>query len=388
MSKSLGNTRRARRTSSAESGAEILRLWAALVDYSEDQRIGPTILQTTIDAYRKLRNTVRYLLGALDGFERRPSAVELADMPPLERFILHRLWELDGQVRARLRGLSLPGRDRGRWPTSAPTTCRRCSSTSAATPSTATGPTSLRRRACRTVMDLVFERLTVWLAPAARLHHGGGLGDALPGRRLQRLRVIPRHAGGLAQRGRGRALGQGASASPAWSPARWRSSGARSASARRWRPRRGSISPIRPCWRPSTVSTPAEVFRTSQASLVAGEGPAGAFRLRRGRRRRGRAAAGAEGRKCARSWRILPEVGADPRYPDLSLRDADAVAWWDAARMAATARAAGHPLRLARLSAWPPSSSSLDQAVKAWVARRPRPAGSRPDRGRCRPLSS
>ena len=75
----------------------------------------------------------------------------------------------------------------------------------------------------------------------------------------------------------------------------------------------------------------AEVFRTSQATLVAGEGPAGAFRLSD--------IAGvaveplkAEGRKCARSWRILPEVGSDPRYPDLSLRDAEAVAAWDAAR--------------------------------------------------------
>jgi isoleucyl-tRNA synthetase len=75
----------------------------------------------------------------------------------------------------------------------------------------------------------------------------------------------------------------------------------------------------------------AEVFRTSQAALVQGEGPAGAFRLAE--------VPGvaveplkAEGRKCARSWRILPEVGSDPRYPDLSLRDADAVAAWDAAR--------------------------------------------------------
>jgi isoleucyl-tRNA synthetase len=74
---------------------------------------------------------------------------------------------------------------------------------------------------------------------------------------------------------------------------------------------------------------PAEVFRTSQASLRDGEGPAGAFRLDE--------VAGvaveplrAEGKKCARSWRILPEVGADPRYPDLSPRDADAVAHWDA----------------------------------------------------------
>jgi isoleucyl-tRNA synthetase len=73
----------------------------------------------------------------------------------------------------------------------------------------------------------------------------------------------------------------------------------------------------------------AEVFRTSQARLETGEGPAEAFRLSE--------VPGvavhvlrAPGRKCARSWRILPEVGADPRYPDLSLRDADAVAWWDA----------------------------------------------------------
>ena len=76
---------------------------------------------------------------------------------------------------------------------------------------------------------------------------------------------------------------------------------------------------------------PAEVFRTSQATLVAGEGPASAFRIPE------RAGVSvepnrAEGAKCARSWRILPEVGSNPRYPELSLRDADAVAWWDAHR--------------------------------------------------------
>jgi isoleucyl-tRNA synthetase len=76
---------------------------------------------------------------------------------------------------------------------------------------------------------------------------------------------------------------------------------------------------------------PAEVFRTSQATLVSGDALVDAFRLpdvpgvaveplR------------AEGQKCARSWRVLPEVGSDPRYPELSLRDADAVAVWDAAR--------------------------------------------------------
>jgi isoleucyl-tRNA synthetase len=76
---------------------------------------------------------------------------------------------------------------------------------------------------------------------------------------------------------------------------------------------------------------PAEVFRTSQATLAADDGPAAAFRLDEVK---GVAVEPlrAEGAKCARSWRILPEVGSDPRYPELSLRDADAVAWWDAHR--------------------------------------------------------
>jgi isoleucyl-tRNA synthetase len=74
----------------------------------------------------------------------------------------------------------------------------------------------------------------------------------------------------------------------------------------------------------------AEVFRTSQATLVAGPGPEGTFALAEvlGVRVEPRRA---EGRKCARSWRILPEVGQDLRYPDLSLRDAESVAAWDAA---------------------------------------------------------
>jgi isoleucyl-tRNA synthetase len=73
----------------------------------------------------------------------------------------------------------------------------------------------------------------------------------------------------------------------------------------------------------------AEVFRASQAALIPGVGPPGAFRLD-GVPGVAVEPLRAEGRKCARSWRILPEVGTVPAYPDLSLRDADAVAWWDA----------------------------------------------------------
>nr|WP_299110424.1 hypothetical protein [uncultured Bradyrhizobium sp.] len=75
----------------------------------------------------------------------------------------------------------------------------------------------------------------------------------------------------------------------------------------------------------------ADIFRTSQAELKLGDGPEAAFRLE------GQAGVAVEpnlasGRKCARSWKVLPDVGSDPRYPELSLRDADAVAWWDAQR--------------------------------------------------------
>jgi isoleucyl-tRNA synthetase len=97
MSKSLGNTV-VPQDVIKQSGADILRLWVATTDYWEDQRLGKTILQTNIDAYRKLRNTIRWMLGTLahdDGSE-----VPLKDMPELERLMLHRLSELDGLVRA------------------------------------------------------------------------------------------------------------------------------------------------------------------------------------------------------------------------------------------------------------------------------------------------
>ncbi|MBN9235296.1 MULTISPECIES: isoleucine--tRNA ligase [Phyllobacteriaceae] len=97
MSKSLGNTV-VPQDVIKQSGADILRLWVATTDYWEDQRLGKTILQTNIDAYRKLRNTIRWMLGTLahdDGAE-----VALAEMPELERLMLHRLAELDEVVRS------------------------------------------------------------------------------------------------------------------------------------------------------------------------------------------------------------------------------------------------------------------------------------------------
>ena len=71
-----------------EYGADIIRLWALSVDYTEDHRIGPEILKGVADQYRKLRNTFRYLLGALDGFDEAERCRRRATMPELERYML------------------------------------------------------------------------------------------------------------------------------------------------------------------------------------------------------------------------------------------------------------------------------------------------------------
>ena len=97
MSKSLGNTI-APVDLMKESGADILRLWALSVDFTEDHRIGKEILSGVSDQYRKLRNTFRYLLGALDGFD-ESERVPVADMPELERYILHLLADMDAKLR-------------------------------------------------------------------------------------------------------------------------------------------------------------------------------------------------------------------------------------------------------------------------------------------------
>ncbi len=162
MSKSKGNTVDPLKVIN-ESGAEILRLWVAMVDYAEDQRIGKAILQTATDGYRKFRNTLRYLLGALAGFD-EAERVALDDMPPLERYVLHRLWELDGQVRSAYRDY----RFNDVWRPVSEFAAQELSALYFDIRKDALycdAPSSLRRRAVRTVMDAVFERLTVWLSP-------------------------------------------------------------------------------------------------------------------------------------------------------------------------------------------------------------------------------
>ena len=162
MSKSLGNTVAPQEVID-QYGADILRLWVAQSDYTADLRIGKEILKGTADSYRRLRNTMRFMLGALDGFS-DAERIDPAEMPELERWVLHRLAELDARVREGYAAYDFQGVFRSLF-------------------DFATGDLSAlwfdirkdalycdaadsqRRRAVRTVMDLLFHRLTLWLAP-------------------------------------------------------------------------------------------------------------------------------------------------------------------------------------------------------------------------------
>ena len=162
MSKSLGNTIVPAEIIK-EYGADILRLWVAQADYTADQRIGKEILKGTADSYRRLRNTMRFLLGSLDGFDDAEKLAP-AEMPELEQWVLHRLAQIGAQVREGYDAYDFQGVfqtlfqfatvDLSAYYFDIRKDALYCDA-----------PASLRRRAARTVLDILFHRLTAWLAP-------------------------------------------------------------------------------------------------------------------------------------------------------------------------------------------------------------------------------
>ena len=162
MSKSLGNVVTPQAVMD-QNGADILRLWVVSSDYYSDLRIGPEIIKRMTDNYRRFRNTLRYLLGALDGYV-ESEAVGYADMPELEKWVLMRLAELDVKIRKLTDEYDFHGIF-----TELHTLCN--SDLSAfyfeirKDRLYCDAPASIERRACRTVMKEVFDRLTAWLAP-------------------------------------------------------------------------------------------------------------------------------------------------------------------------------------------------------------------------------
>jgi isoleucyl-tRNA synthetase len=321
MSKSLGNQTFPQDIIKA-SGADILRLWAASVDYSDDQRIGPEILKSVADNYRKLRNSLRWMLGTL---AHRPLAPLGDALPraPLERLMLHRLAELDPIVRKAYSDFdyakvvatlsSFMNVDLSAFYFDIRKDALYCDAPSSA----------LRREALETV-ERIFRYVTVWLAPilaftceegwASRDPTAGSvhleqfptapaawLDDALASRwdAIRRARSVV--TGALEKAREAKAIGSSLEARP-----------------------RVYVDDSELKAALAEVDF-AEVCITSGLVLASGDdAPADAFRLAE--------VAGvavvverALGVKCARSWRYFDPTTADPDYPDVSPRDAAAL---------------------------------------------------------------
>jgi len=161
MSKSLGNTI-VPETVVKQYGADILRLWVAQTDYTNDQRIGPEILKGTADNYRRLRNTMRFMLGSLADFT-EDDRTDAADMPELERWVLHRVAELDAVVRKGYAAYDFQGVFSAVF-TFATVELSAFYFDIRKDALYCDGDTN-RRRAARTVLDILFHKLTKWLAP-------------------------------------------------------------------------------------------------------------------------------------------------------------------------------------------------------------------------------
>ncbi|OYX94593.1 MAG: isoleucine--tRNA ligase, partial [Novosphingobium sp. 35-62-5] len=162
MSKSLGNTI-SPIDLMRDYGADILRLWALSVDFTEDHRIGKEILQGVADQYRKLRNTYRYLLGALEGFS-EDERLSVAEMPELEQYMLGLLGKLDATLRQAV--------DDFDYNTYVRALTDFCNEDLSAfffdirkDSLYCDAPTDLKRRAYRTVLDTLFHALVRYGAP-------------------------------------------------------------------------------------------------------------------------------------------------------------------------------------------------------------------------------
>ena len=327
MSKSLGNVV-APQEICGKYGADILRLWVVSTDYTEDQRIGPEIIKYQADHYRRLRNTLRYILGALADYT-PAERIAVAEMPELERWVLHRLSELDALVRAKIdvydfHDLSVAIHNFCAVELSAFYFDVRKDSLYC------DAPDSVRRRSVRTVMEHLLSTLTAWLAPIlcftaeeAWLARPEGLAGVEGWTEESvHLRVFP-------------AI-----------PAEWRNDDL----AAKWEAIRtvrrtvtgalelerankkiGSSLQANPTVFVDAATKAlldgvdfAEVCITSQITVTEGAAPEGAFVLPD--------VAGiavvpglAEGGKCERCWKILPEVGTNAAHPTLCLRCAEAV---------------------------------------------------------------
>ncbi len=326
MSKSLGNVI-APSDIIKEYGADILRLWVATSDYSEDIRIGQNTIKTAADLYRRIRNTLRFLLGALDGFT-ESEKLNYNDMPELEQWMLHQLFEMDKDVRGAITAYEFSklthrlhnfcGNELSAFYFDIRKDSLYCDR-----------PDSVKRRACRTVLFHIYEYLTAWFAPIlpftaeetwqyrpAPLQNHESIhlqnfptiptdwqNKALHDKwdQIQDIRRVIFAA--LEPKRADKTIGSSLEAHPIVYVNDTYKTAAQGLDL-------AEIAIISQITLDSIQNAPDDAL-----SLKDVTGVAVSFGL-------------AEGNKCQRCWKITPDVGSDPDYPDLTQRDADAVRWF------------------------------------------------------------
>jgi isoleucyl-tRNA synthetase len=319
MSKSLGNTVTPQDVMK-ESGADILRLWVMNTDYWEDQRLGKTIIQTNIDSYRKIRNTVRWMLGTLA--HDHGDEIAYADLPELEKLMLHRLSELDQVVRKGydefdfkriVRALSdFANVELSAFYFDIRKDTLYCDA-----------PSSLKRRSALFVIRKLFDCLVLWFAPMMPFTTEEAWLSRDPNAESVHLEQFPTVPSDWANE----------AVAEKWKGVRAvRRAVTGALEIERKEKRIGSsleAAPVVHVADPELLKALdgldfAEICITSDIQVVAGEGPSEAFRLDDGTKVAVEPKL-AEGTKCARSWKITRDVGSDPEYPEVSARDAQAL---------------------------------------------------------------
>ena len=304
MSKSLGNVVVPQKIIE-QNGADILRLWVVSSDYYDDLRIGGEIIKRQTDHYRRIRNTLRYLLGAIDGFG-ASEAVSYEEMPELDRWILHRLTEIDAQVREKSASYDFHG---------VFTTLHDfCNSDLSAfyfdirkDRLYCDDPASGERKATRYAMVKTFESLVAWIAPilcftaeeAWQAYAGNG------GTSIHMKTYAALDASWADE-----ALGT------KWAMIRKIRSVVTSAieQARNEGAIGGSLQASATLYLNETLASHladqdiAALSITSSATLTIGAAPDGAFHLAEMGQDVGVVIATADGEKCQRCWKVLPEV--------------------------------------------------------------------------------
>lgn len=321
MSKSLGNTVDPNKIIK-QYGADVLRLWTASTDYVNDVRIGDEIVKGQVEAYRKIRNTLRFLLGNLNGFS-EVEKLPVDEMPELERYVLHRLWEIDGLMREAIENFEFLKIYQALYnfcilDLSALFFDIRKDSLYCDT------PTAARRRAARTVLNEVYQCLTAWLAPIlvftaeeAWLALNPGDGESVHLRTFPDVPAIWRDEALAAKWENVRAIRRVVTGA---------------LEVERREKRIGSSLQAAPLVYVSQQDHMtslegidlAEISITSSATLLNEAAPNESFKLD-DVSGVGVVSVEAEGSKCGRCWQVLPDVGDYHDHPDLCGRCVTAV---------------------------------------------------------------